>query len=357
MPTPYDSTYLKQLNVAVTKLRDEALLLEQTHAVEIKKVAPDYQNSARNLLHYLALRQHDLRDLQHELAVAGVSSLGRSEAHVLASLTAVIEILRRAQGDSVTTPSEPLPPVDFTTGADLLAQHTQSLLGRHGPGSSVRIMVTMPSEAARDYAIVRDLVSAGMDVMRINCAHDDATAWEAMVVHYQQARNELQRPGRVHVDLSGPKLRTGALEEGPRVVHWRPQRDSRGTVTAPARIWLTPSQKPTPPPSLADAVLLVDDVLLSRTHLDDELRVSDSRGNRPTLKVVAEVEGSRWAQAVQTGYVETGALIELRRRTSTLWGMPRWPPAPNRGPAHAVSRRYITAYSRRSTRSPSVTYS
>jgi len=65
---------------------------------------------------------------------------------------------------------------------------------------------------------------------------------------------------------------------------------------------------------LADAVLLVDDALLSRTHLDAELRVSDSRGNKPTLKVEAEVEGSRWAQAVQTGYVEAGALIELRRK-------------------------------------------
>jgi len=174
-------------------------------------------------------------------------------------------------------------------------------------------MVTMPSEAARDYTIVRELVTAGMDVMRINCAHDDATAWEAMTVHYQQARQELQHPGRVHVDLGGPKLRTGAIEEGPHVVHWRPQRDIRGLVTAPARIWLTPSQNPTAPPSLADAVLPIDDVALNKTRLEDVLRVSDSRGNEPRLKVVAEVAGSRWAEAVQTAYVEAGALIELQR--------------------------------------------
>src|SRR5262245_19912852 len=313
MLTPYDSTHLAQLAAAVTKLRDQALLLEQTHTTEVKKVVPEYQKSARNLLHYLALRQHDVRELQQELTVAGVSSLGRSEAHVLASLTAVIELLHRARGDTATTSHEPLPPVDFTTGAALLAQHTDVLLGEHGPGSSVRIMVTMPSEAASDYALVRDLVSAGMDVMRINCAHDDFVAWDAMTVHYQRARQELQRPGRVHVDLGGPKLRTGALEEGPHVVHWRPQRDIRGIVTAPARIWLTPSQHPTVPPSLADAVQPVDEGLLNNTHPDDVLRVSDSRGNKPTLKVVAEVARSRWAEAVQTAYVEAGAVIELRR--------------------------------------------
>src|SRR5215471_717989 len=190
MPTPYDSTHLEQLAAAVIKLRDQALLLEQTYAAEIEKVDPDYQKSARNLLHYLALRQHDVRELQQELTTAGLSSLGRSEAHVLASLTAVIEILHRAQGNTAATSHEPLPPVDFTTGSGLLAHHTEVLLGRHGPGSTVRIMVTMPSEAARDYTIVRELVTAGMDVMRINCAHDDATAWEAMTRHYQQARRE-----------------------------------------------------------------------------------------------------------------------------------------------------------------------
>ncbi len=34
-------------------------------------------------------------------------------------------------------------------------------------------MVTMPAEAGLDYSLVRDLLVAGMRVMRINCAHDD----------------------------------------------------------------------------------------------------------------------------------------------------------------------------------------
>lgn len=49
-------------------------------------VATQNRSSARNMLHYWAIRQRDLRDLQARLAVYGLSSLGRSEPHVEATL-------------------------------------------------------------------------------------------------------------------------------------------------------------------------------------------------------------------------------------------------------------------------------
>ena len=52
----------------------------------IDRVANEHRRSAINLVHYWALRQTDLRDLQWRLAAFGLSSLGRSEAHVQASL-------------------------------------------------------------------------------------------------------------------------------------------------------------------------------------------------------------------------------------------------------------------------------
>ena len=52
-------------------------------------VAADYRASARNLLHYWAIRQSDLRELQSRLAAFGLSSLGRSEPHVEATLRLV----------------------------------------------------------------------------------------------------------------------------------------------------------------------------------------------------------------------------------------------------------------------------
>ena len=42
-------------------------------------------------------------------------------------------------------------------------------------------MVTMATEAATDYELVRELVQSGMDCMRINCAHDNPDLWLGMI--------------------------------------------------------------------------------------------------------------------------------------------------------------------------------
>ena len=80
---------------------------------------------ARNLVHYLALRQHDLRPIQHELAARGLSSLGRAEAHVLATIDAVLGHLGvgpdREAGDPGAPPS-------VGESAVLLGRHTLAAL-------------------------------------------------------------------------------------------------------------------------------------------------------------------------------------------------------------------------------------
>jgi pyruvate kinase len=72
-------------------------------------------------------------------------------------------------------------------------------------------MVTLPSEAADNYALVHDLVATGMRVARINCAHDEPQAWKRMIDHLAQAKRETGRPCLLYMDLEGPKLRTGPL--------------------------------------------------------------------------------------------------------------------------------------------------
>ncbi|MEO8052959.1 MAG: pyruvate kinase, partial [Acidobacteriota bacterium] len=150
-------------------------------SVELRKVAAPYRASARNLVHYLGLRQYDLRGFQGELSAFGLSSLGRVEAQTLAGLDAVLAALHKLDRRKLTRTKEALPPVDFESGPHSLTLHTNELLGPEPAGRGVRIMVTMPSEAATEYKLVRDLMRAGMDVMRVNCAHDDTTAWQSMV--------------------------------------------------------------------------------------------------------------------------------------------------------------------------------
>src|SRR5205823_838855 len=98
--------------------------------------------------------------------------------------------------------------------------------------------------AADDAALVRALIAGGMDTARINCAHDAPDAWERMIAHVRRASAALATECRVLMDLPGPKLRTGALESGPRIVKLKPQRDARGIVLAPARAWLASAGAP-----------------------------------------------------------------------------------------------------------------
>jgi pyruvate kinase len=49
-------------------LREDAFLLEETLADELAQVEPAYQNRARNFVHYLSVRQKDIRNLQRDLA-------------------------------------------------------------------------------------------------------------------------------------------------------------------------------------------------------------------------------------------------------------------------------------------------
>ncbi len=172
----------------------------------------DRDASARNLLQYVALRSHDLREEQESLVALGLSSLGRSEGHVQATVDAVLDALSAL----VLNPPTPRPgaPMGFAHSHGLLKARTAALLGPAPKGRPTRIMVTMPSEAASDPALVQRMLVAGMGCVRINCAHDREPEWRAMVENLRLAQELTGRSARVAVDLPGPKLRTGPLPKG-----------------------------------------------------------------------------------------------------------------------------------------------
>jgi len=271
-------------------------------------VHPAYRKSAINLIHYLALRHQDIRTLQEELAALGLSSLGRTEAHVMSTLNAVLVALHHLAGRQIEVQAPSEYP-GFREGRSLLAAHTEALLGPAPEHRNVRIMVTMSSEAADDYPLVRDLVSRGMNCMRINCAHDTPEVWGRMVNHLERARRELGLPCRLLMDLAGPKLRTGAIEPGPRVVVWHPKRDGFGRVTEPARIWLEPAERTSSLPAGADAALSVSAQWLAEVRAGERIHFKDARGKRRVLEVVGGSEKGRWARCSQTAYVTPGTAL------------------------------------------------
>ncbi len=290
---------IRQLDV----LRSEMLSLEQSTSEHAGALPDEHRPSAANLMHYLALRRHDIRQLQAELAALGLSSLGRTESHVVGALSAVIQVLSRLAGIQEIAPPEHSEAPSLGAGRGLLERNTEALLGPTPEGRKVRIMVTMPPEAAADYELVRDLVLNGMNCMRINCAHDNPAAWEGMIRNLRRAEKETRKPCKIEMDIPGPKLRTGPIEPGPVVLKFRPQRDSFGRVTAPARIWFTPSANPEPPPAPADAILPVPAAWLATVKRGDRIRFQDARGSRRTIRIHAAAGESRWGECQRTAYI------------------------------------------------------
>lgn len=272
------------------------------------------RRSAENLLHYLALRSRDLRPLQDRLARLGLSSLGRAEAHVLASIDAVLHNLyllsgREAPGTSMLDVS-----TGFDVGADTLELNTALLLGQYPEKRRVHIMVTISTEAANDYLMVHQLLQSGMNCMRINCAHDDKTIWSRMIEHLRNAERATGRSCRILMDLGGSKLRLGPMEPKRAVLKVRPVRASNGRVVRPARIWLAPAMATISNIPTADACLALDSDWLKEVQAGDRISFQDTRGSGRNWRVREVFEEGCWVEAKKTAYVVNGTILKLENK-------------------------------------------
>jgi len=231
------------------------------YAQEIFAVHPELQDSARNLAEYLAARE-----------------------------------------------SGPAGPASANPVAD---RHKLALLGECPGDRAVGIMVTMPVEAATNKMLVSEMLDAGMNLARINCAHDDQETWAAIIRNIRQASEISHKPCRIVMDLAGPKIRTGALRPGPRVTHIRPKRDPKGRIVAPRRIRLIPDDVIWQGTKVA--VLPVPRECVEYAHPGDVIRFKDTRGKKRRLAVVDKDEKGLVVELYKAAYIATGTKLRLRR--------------------------------------------
>jgi len=190
--------------------------VEGQAGVLVKQWAPEsgkrsFRFSAANLAAYLALRDHDVRKIQHQLAAFGLSSLGRCESRVLPSLRLIRTTLGRLSGreDLDWAPHQ----VDFDKGLSLIERRADTLFGKRSRLSKGRIMVTLPTHAATDKAWCAALLEAGASCARINTAHDDPDTWRSMIDNIRDASLTTGRPCRIHIDLTGPRARLRGVKK------------------------------------------------------------------------------------------------------------------------------------------------
>ena len=240
-----------------------------------------------NLANYLALREQDLRPLQEQLAHFSLSSLGRSEAHVMETLETLIRLLSRAVNRAV--PSMGATPVSLREGEQLLARHIEQVLGPK-PDSPIHLMVTLPREAAENHALIDALLLAGTSCVRINCAHDDVAIWEAMIKGVRAAEQRHGRTCRIQMDLSGPKLRTGHLMQCASNIELRGHKALGASLDAPDLVLITDKRERLECHSGQGLLMEQEDFALF--NIGDQLLFQDCRGKKRHLEIIEKVDGA-----------------------------------------------------------------
>lgn len=192
----------------ITSLRDtiksEGETIYSSWAGEIERNS--FKESALNLSYYLALRNVDINQLQTDLIPWGLSSLGRLESKTLVTLDAVIATLHDVIDDDGDFPHPD--PKEFDVGRRRLQKNTKKVFGKKPDDRTTRIMVTMPNEAISDKEYLRGLVDEGMNVARINCAHNAPEDWQDIIQSLREISEESNKDVRILMDIAGPKIRT-----------------------------------------------------------------------------------------------------------------------------------------------------
>ena len=200
-----DLDYIKEQ----LKRLEERMLKELDSRKEfIQGLHPEQKDSAKNLIHYLTLRNEDIRELQDLLHVYGLSSLASSESHIHRQLQAISERLgheyKEDEIDICTYPFSKLK----------MGEKSRLLFGQKMETYIPYVMVTFDSCFANDYAMIKNLLQNGMNVARINCAHDDEATWSKMINELKKACTATGLDCKIYMDLAGPKIRTNLLGKG-----------------------------------------------------------------------------------------------------------------------------------------------
>ncbi|MDJ0710923.1 MAG: pyruvate kinase [Woeseiaceae bacterium] len=298
-----------QIRSLLQDIHDRALSLEDKYADDLALVHPEFREGAYNLVHYLALRKTDTESVRAALRRLGLYSLAHAERNVLGAVNAVRRALDALTGEAAADPADLTRSI--RTRYPSADDHRESILGPSPEGRDVSIMVTLPVEAADNRELVAEMIAAGMNVARINCAHENPETWERMIANVRGAAQESGTECRVIMDLAGPKLRTGELKPGPRVIHIRPKRDPKGRVIAPRRIRLIPED--TLQRGTKMAVIPVPRECTESARVGDEIRFRDTRGKKRRLLVAEKDEKGIVLESLQGSYVSTGTKLTLRR--------------------------------------------
>lgn len=260
---------------------------------------PRYQ-SLLNLKQYLILRSKDWTALQEKLFLLSLSSLGRSYAHVAASVDTLYDQLSSSLGLGEISEAEmaAFHHLSIAAAQGTIAANSRALFGdgERVPSECQRtaVMVTLPSQAATDGgALIRGLAAAGVNVFRINTAHDDAEAWEAMAetIRLLNAERTPETALKIFVDLAGPKIRTGSIRRLSLPIAMGSNKHEKPVLILPAPA-TTRGELPDPQTGrLHPAQIAVEPAFFAGLREGDIVKVKSAGGKHSRIVIQKREEG------------------------------------------------------------------
>ena len=296
---------LQEIDVAIDLVIHKIAEFEDYYQLEINNVHPNYVKSAKNLVHYLALRSVDVDILQEKLEEIGLPNPTGYEKNILHNLLIFKTIVSSLLHNNL--PDDNVNELTLKEADEILKRNTEAVFGKIKNKRRTAIMVTQPTEAATDKEFTRSLLDLGMDCARINCAHDDEVVWQEIIDNIK----EVEKDSKIMMDLGGPKIRTGKMKPGYKVIHIKPKKNSLGQVKKPARVWLAPFGTAPPPGEKADAIIPVNKKWLRKTRQGSYIVFRDSRDKKCKIFIDEKVKNGRWGSCSDSAFVITGTLLNV----------------------------------------------
>lgn len=301
----FNPEQLREISSEIDLILDKISEFEYTYQAQIQNVHPKYAPSAKNLIHYLALRSFDIDVFQEKLNKIGLPNASNDEGSILHNLLMFKTIINHLLKDDSNIFHENI--LTNNEGKQLLSKHTTALFGKSTKNRRTNIMVTQPNFAADDKVFIENLLKLGMNSARINCALEDKNLWQKIVNNIRASEKNCN----IVMDLGGPKLRTGKMEPGHKVIHIKPKRNTLGQVTVPAKVWLAPYGILPPENENADAIIPVNKKWLKKTRKGSYIKFKDSRGKKCKIIIENKSGLGRWASCSDSAFVTTGTKLTV----------------------------------------------
>lgn len=300
----FNTEQLQEINTQIDLILDKISEYETRYQEQINNVHPKYVRSAKNLIHYLALRSFDNVLIEEKISDLELPSTTNNEGSILNGLISYKTILNTLLKKEEKLPE---PFINNKEAKNLLKKNTKALFGKSHKKRRTRIMVTQPTLAAEEKDFAKSLIKKGMNAARINCAHDDENVWKTIIEHIKSSNLDC----KIMMDLGGPKLRTGKMKPGPKVVHIKPHRNNLGQVVNPALVWLAPFGILPPNHKTADFIIPVNKKWLKKTKKGSYIIFKDARDKKCKL-VIEETDGiGRWASCSDSAFVTSDTLLNV----------------------------------------------